>query len=99
MVLYYPQQNEDFDLTIPLDKSSANQGVEELVVSFRYIDSQWYLSLWYDGKFLVQNQTAQSGIDLFSKFSAYKLGKFIIQGDTTSQDCFLNWPVEIGYDA
>ena len=97
MTLYYPQQNEDFDMVLPLDKSSAGLGIEELTVSFRYIDDGWYMSLWYGNKVLVQNQRAQSNIDLLAKFSAYKLGQLIIYGDTTSQDCFLNWPVEIGY--
>lgn len=98
MTVFYPQQNEDFDLTIPLDKSSADQGMNMLVVSFRYTNNHWYLSLWYNNAYLVQNQRVQNGIDLLSKFSAYKLGKLIVQGDPSSQDCFLNWPVEIGYD-
>lgn len=98
MTIFYPQQSEDFDLTIPLDKSSADQGMNMLVASFRYNNDHWYLSLWYNNTYLVQNQRAQAGINLLSKFSAYKLGKLIIQGDTASPDCFLNWPVEIGYD-
>lgn len=97
MTLFYPQQTGDFDLTIPLDKSAANLGMEEVVVSFRYQDNRWYMSVWHEGKFLVQNQAVKAGVDLFTKFSAYKLGKLIVYGDTSSIDCFLNWPVEIGY--
>lgn len=97
MTLYYPQQSGDFDLIIPLDKSSINLGVEEVVVSLRYEYDQWYMSVWHDGKYLTQNQTVQSGINLFEKFKAYKLGKFIVQGDSTSPQCFMNWPIEVGY--
>lgn len=97
MTLFYPQKNSDFDLDIPLDKSAINLGVLDLEVSFRYTGQQWYMSVWYDGKYLTQNQRVQQGIDLLAKFSAYKLGKLIVYGDPTSSSCFLNWPVEVGY--
>lgn len=97
MALFYPQQSGDFDLNIPLDKSSMGGGVEELTISLRYNQPGWCMSIWYEGKYLTQNQIVQPNIDLLAKFSAYKLGQFIVRGDPKSPDCFSNWPVEIGY--
>ena len=97
MTLYYPNTVGDFDLVIPLDKSSINLGVEDLVVSFKYVNNKWYMDIWHESKYLTQNQAVKSNIDLLSKFSAYRLGKLIVYGDTSSPNCFSNWPVEIGY--
>ena len=97
MTLFYPYQVSDFELTIPLDKTVYNKGVTELSISFIYIKQHWYMSIWYEGTYLTQNQMVQPGIDLLAKFSAHQLGRLIVYGDTTSPNCFYNWPVEIGY--